>query len=47
MQKKEQKILIVDDNPEDRNVLRRHLLKDVESSDTIFEENTGKMSLAW
>ncbi len=47
MQKKEQKILIVDDNPEDRNVLRRHLLKDVESSYTIFEENTGKMSLAW
>ncbi len=47
MEKKEQKILIVDNNSEDRNVLRRHLLKDVESSYTIFEENTGAMSLAW
>jgi len=45
MDKKGQTIFIVDDSPEDRNVLRRHLLRDSEINYTIFEEETGQSSL--
>lgn len=46
MEKKEGLIFIIDDNPEDRRTLREHLLKDLESSYRIVEEETGERTLA-
>lgn len=46
MEKKEELIFIIDDSPEDRKMLRRHLLKDPESSYRILEEETGERTLA-
>jgi signal transduction histidine kinase len=46
MDKQEQTIFIIDDNPEDRSIIRRHLIKDVERIYHIFEGETGEQSLA-
>jgi signal transduction histidine kinase len=46
MDKQEQTIFIIDDNPEDRSIIRRYLIKDVERIYHIFEGETGEQSLA-
>ena len=46
MEKKEKLIFIIDDSQEDRKMLRQHLLKDLESSYRILEEETGERTLA-
>ena len=42
---KEHTIFIIDDSPEDRGVLRGHLLNDAQCTYSIFEEETGEKSL--
>ncbi len=42
---KEHIIFIIDDSPEDRGILRGHLLNDAQCTYSIFEEETGEKSL--